>query len=514
MGSQVSVLVAAYDHYQSVSLTPSGTPHPADDGQRSVFSAATAGLTPAAAADRSAFAEIPNDVSRCILECMDLSARVKLSTCSKALGGYIFSKSYLWESIDFGAELSYRQRQLLTDRSVYRLLENVDAKRVTKVLSVRFCGKIQGYSLEPLRGSVVLEDLDLSVHAGTYPQRTGLDDSFVIDLLQSMMPFARPTETNQRKANTSRLFTVRFTNQRNPTRVGDRPMRMHECFNPYSRVRNFMESFDGSLKDRLWADRVPCGHCNCVLVEKIPTDVFESTDASAIRCAQCNTLSCGQKGCKSTCRCQWCYNAFCCVEFKRCGSCNRDACLRCDVLRKCDGPCNRVLCDGCLHVVTCDECGKTFCEECGDSFYCYECDEQFCLSCRDLEWCECCRECFCSTCVSEPLDCSKCQSTFCGWCEKDALRACDACDRLVCGGCDVSPTPCGGCNGLFCCRDMSEKCTTCLEQYCSTCQPLFDPCSLCEKCPTCCTDVSWCSQCEQSFGKQCREVYECRGTFT
>ena len=165
------------------------------------------------------------------------------------------------------------------------------------------------------------------MQAVTYAHRTGLDDSFVIGLLQSMMPFARPTETNQRTAITSRLFTVRFNNQRRPTRVGDRPMRMHECFNPYSQVKKFMESFDGSLKDRLWADRVPCGHCNCVLVEKIPSKVFESTDASAIRCAQCKTFSCGQNGCKSISRCQRCYDDLCCVEVKRCDSCNRDTCL-------------------------------------------------------------------------------------------------------------------------------------------------------------------------------------------
>ena len=188
---------------------------------------------------------------------------------------------------------------------------------------------------------------------------------------------------------------------------------------------------------------------------------------------------------------------------------------QCDVVKQCEGPCSRMLCDGCLDVDTCGECGKSFCEECRNIFFCEGCDEWFCTSCRELMCCDFCYEGFCSTCFSEPLDCSKCERIFCGWCEKDVLRACDACDCLVCDKCDVSPTPCGGCNGLFCCRDLSEKCTTCLEQYCSECAPQgFDPCNLCEKCPTCCTDVSWCSQCEQSFGKECREVYECRGRFT
>ena len=349
MGSQLSVLVV--DDI-SVSLTsPQGTPYHSDD-ERSVNAVVAAASpsddedastrpvypltqltpltppTPKAPTETYALIEIPCDVSRRILESMGLSGRVKLSVCSKTLANSIYSKRYLWATIDFGAELSFKQRSLLTDRSLHRLLENVQAKQITKALSVRRCEKIQGYGLEPLRGSAVIEELDLRVKPSdtAFNGRTGLHDSFVLGLLSSMMPFARPTEASHRTTMTSKLFTIRFNRQRNPDRVEGRPMRMHECFTSYSQVRTWVESFDGSLKDRLWLDRVPCSHCNGVLVEKIPSSIFEGIDASAIRCVQCKQFSCGQNGCKSTSRCQLCLNDLCCVSVKSCDNCNYDIC--------------------------------------------------------------------------------------------------------------------------------------------------------------------------------------------
>ena len=477
---------------------------------------------------RFALIEIPEDVTRSLLTCMDIPSLVKLSVCSKSMAESVYSRSYLWERIDLST-ISYSRRPLLTDRSLHRLLDAVNAKEVTKALSLSHCHKIQGYGLEPLRGSVVLEELDLRVKQwlgldvapdGT----TGLDDGFVSNLLGTMMPIARPTSSNQRSATLSRLFTVRFNSQKKPPTLDGvaTARRIQDCFHSHGQVKKFLEQFDGSLKDRLWIDRVPCGRCDAALVEKIPSEQLEANDASALRCFECKAVSCGQSGCPPTKRCQRCFADLCCVGVEKCEQCRKVSCANCIETRACEG-CKRTLCtDFDCGLLECGHCEKSFCCDCKPMSYCETCGDDYCPDCP-VKFHECfgCCERFCSLCVPDPLSCALCLQAFCNYCDTDFLTQCDGCDKLICKECETLSDPCGGCaksgcKGVFCskCREFSPKFDNCCEEsYCRSCLPNFDICSLCKKCPLCHggeATVSWCSQCGESHGEKCLKVDECR----
>ena len=474
--------------------------------------------------DRFALIEIPEDVTRGLLTCMDVSSLVKLSVCSKSMAESVYSRSYLWERIDLST-LTYSRRPFLTDRSLHRLLEAVNAKEVTKVLSLKRCYTIQGYGLEPLRGSVVLEELDLRVKRGPEPDvapdgTTGLDDGFVSNLLGTMMPIARPTTSNQRSATLSKLFTVRFNSQKKPPTLDGvaTARRIHDCFHSHGQVKKFLEQFDGSLKDRLWIDRVPCGRCDAALVEKIPSEQLEANDASALRCFECKAVSCGQNGCPPTKRCQRCFDDLCCTGVEKCEKCLLVSCANCIETRACEGSCKRTLCtDFDCGLFDCGHCEKNFCDDCKPMSYCDTCGEYYCPDCP-VEVQECWCGYFCTKCVPDPLGCAWCSQTFCSDCDTDYLTQCDGCDKLICQECETLSDPCGGCaksgcKGVFCskCREISPKFDNCCEEkYCCSCLPNLDICSLCQKCPLCCSAVSWCSQCDSWHGEKCLKVDECR----
>lgn len=465
--------------------------------------------------NRLVLIEIPDDVTRCLLTSLSLSSLVKLSVCSKTLAESVYSRSYLWEKIDLET-LSYRQRQALNDRSLHRLLKAVNAKEVTKSLSIRYCTNIQGFGLEPLRGSHVLEELDLrKKHQGVI-NGTGLEESFVLSLLKTMMPFARPNHDNCRSGMTSRLFTIRFNAQKKPPLVNgvNTANRIQDCFHLYGEVKKFFDSFDGSLKDRLWIDRVSCSHCDTPIVEKIPSAQFETKEASALRCFECSKISCGQNECPSTKRCQKCFSDLCCARIDTCDKCRITMCSSCYGIEKCQGQCSRNLCECCCSVLDCDYCNKSFCEECKDLMFCHKCDKFFCPECVEVSPCgdgygDCW---FCSQCIPDPNECSRCESVFCTDCDPDELALCDGCDKLVCIYCEDLSDPCGGCKGMFCskCREISPKYDCCDEQYCHSCLPNFEECSLCRKCSLCCSDLSECSKCTSWYGDKCVKVDGCR----
>lgn len=67
-----------------------------------------------------------------------------------------------WESLDFG-DIEKSLAAKLTDDIVHMVLNCIDAKTRLKTLKMAGCVNITGIGLEPLRGSAVLELLDLSL---------------------------------------------------------------------------------------------------------------------------------------------------------------------------------------------------------------------------------------------------------------------------------------------------------------------------------------------------------------
>lgn len=66
-----------------------------------------------------------------------------------------------WEQIDVGVLMGREKASTLTDGELGGILTCINAKSVVKRLSLTFCTNIDGSGLEPLRGSSILEQVDL-----------------------------------------------------------------------------------------------------------------------------------------------------------------------------------------------------------------------------------------------------------------------------------------------------------------------------------------------------------------
>ena len=127
---------------------------------------------------------IPVDIMVRISIFLKLSCRIRLASTSKTLQKLIFQDCVpLWREINF-KDLPYPKKQSLTDEMLASLLIRVNAKSVTRTINLTRCGGIQGTGLEPLRGSEVLETLDMTE---AYQQRIDLDT--VLSILRTMIPF-------------------------------------------------------------------------------------------------------------------------------------------------------------------------------------------------------------------------------------------------------------------------------------------------------------------------------------
>ena len=75
-------------------------------------------------------------------------------------------KSYDWDFIDF-EDIAKDLAERLTDSDIGGLLACIDAVNTVMTLKLRGCTSITGHGLEPLRGSLVLKKLDLSLAGST-----------------------------------------------------------------------------------------------------------------------------------------------------------------------------------------------------------------------------------------------------------------------------------------------------------------------------------------------------------
>ena len=117
--------------------------------------------------------------------------RLLLAECSPSVAAFIGGSSSLWQRISFGAA-----GELLTDAGLAALLDRVGALQHTVVLSLQGCTKITGQGLSSLRGSVVLEELDL--RTVPHGQESHLDTASIANVLETMLPLHPDDDLGQR----------------------------------------------------------------------------------------------------------------------------------------------------------------------------------------------------------------------------------------------------------------------------------------------------------------------------
>ena len=258
-----------------------------------------------------------------------------------------------WEILDF-VDIPLSLASRLTDDDLDAILKCIDAKNNLKRLNLTHCFSIAGQGLEPLRGSVVLEKLDLGlVRQMQLPQAftdLQLSEEVVYNILNDILEvqgnvFQRlqlPMTWSNHGGRKS-YPSERLTNLLASVSTDDQSCAfLNEnnlcAYFGYNDSKSLMQQYDDNDLGRDKTDRCfgcsysgefdMCTHCNKVECyecnDEWDMDTCNGDECNIVTCGDCRDE--GVHNCASSCDNEWC-NA-------RCGDCRfrecRDGTLDCD----------------------------------------------------------------------------------------------------------------------------------------------------------------------------------------
>ena len=273
-------------------------------------------------------------------------------------------------------------------------------------LKLTGCVNITGAGLDPLRGSVVLEKIDLSLVAEHKSPVLDLEPliscEHVLPILDSIVG---------REGNAMRRL--------------DFP----ESWRRAGNITAGNTAFDAFL-----------GRCN---------EIFERRN---ITCPKCDQLV------HETETCSWfplperhVYEMRYGIQSFTCYSCTKNFCHSCEgedgnfLLLYCEF-CNKDYCGECKSIELCEKCNDHYCKECKSMEECEGCDGFYCGDCQSITkcgaspWGRHCNAKICDSCADE--GCDVCKIPFCNACSN--LLRCDSCGGRKCADCIQSD------EALFC----------------------------------------------------------------
>ena len=338
--------------------------------------------------------------------------------------------------LDFG-DLEKELAMRLTDQDLGSILNCIGAKDNLKKLKLTNCRGIIGHGLAPLRQSVVIEQIDLSL-VGKFesPILEGdilLSESGTLPILQSIVDMEG-----------SVLKLIVF------------PQSWSAAADTVSQpLRQFIESYEQHLD----AQRFCCAseRCGRSIINRADNvhDSWISTHNNTTRqletCYECGDMSCRE-----------CSDDFI-LDITHCDQCKKAFCQKCVPEAYCENEChyNGPFCSGCKPSTTCSNCEYTFCQDCGVD-KCDVCEDGVCEGCqmRDRDTLRTCANCDRKLCYS----CCKVQ--FCGGYE---------CCEVICYDCQPEDWECEWCSDhdeFYDYRAPKVKCSNCFKQsrtHCCRC---------------------------------------------
>jgi len=278
-----------------------------------------------------------------------------------------------WDILDF-EKIEKGLAAKLTDDHIEKLLLCIDAVNNVKRLKLANCTKITGSGLEPLRGSLVIEQIDLSLVGAhespmLYPEPP-ISCDHVLPILDSII---------EREG--SALMHLQF------------PAKWREEPSTESEFHAFIMRYN-----QMWEDR------------------------DAIRCLECNKLLPAVA------------NRWICIRetnrqfygnhFNTCYGCLKHYCYICEI----DG-------EDISALIACHTCDRDYCVDCTKMHLCLSCSSSSCNNCYNFE-CHKCNEKFCSKCV-ENNHCVDCNTVLCPDCgiDEDGELCCELCSQSCCTDC-------------------------------------------------------------------------------
>lgn len=325
------------------------------------------------------------------------------------------------DKLDFG-EIDEEFASKLTDDDLADILLSIDAVNTLKMLKLIGCVDISGVGLEPLRGSSVLQQIDLSTSdqassmatnedffAPNYPWCFALSEDAIVPILDSII-------SKHDKSLKHVQFPLFWRN------------------NKRGLLTEFMERYNLVQNNRTCA----CTKCR---------DGFQASE-------EYPWMNHTNKSSK-----YWGLQKYTCYE------CLMHVCYECET-PFCKS-CEKMFCGDCCSTRYCDSCGMASCSNCDDLLKCDECEERFCSDCGDVRTCECCNQTRCFECALH-YTCESCGTmSNCVECAHvDNVQWCDFCEEGHCNDCRLKVykegnLDCKGCRSLLLPRIMQEKDSLC-----------------------------------------------------
>ena len=332
-----------------------------------------------------------------------------------------------WSTLDFGdieKDLAIR----LSDRDIKAVLLSIDAVNKLKTLKLTNCIKITGAGLEPLRGSTMIEQIDLSLvekhQSPDLKPPPPISCEFVLPILDSIieregcslrhLQFPYVWREEGRRRNNDDENSVQFD--------------------------QFIRRYNSTLLNR-------GGNLGVISCQKCDRNVVRENENHWIE------LSGHRFGSQNYTCCE-CLGYYCVVCEDRwlvyCERCECRLCKDCQSTFYCT-ECREYYCVDCKDFIECSVCNASYsCKDCRAWWVCCKCERRFCDGNGNSCWddaggthCDDCQKLCCDNCVQEsgwPSRCECCAREFCDDCNEkktgmDALRKCKSCDEYSCGEC-------------------------------------------------------------------------------
>ena len=294
----------------------------------------------------------------------------------------ILSDAKLWETLDFG-DIDWSLARRLKDDGLEDILTITDAVHNAKCIKLTGCTKIFGTGLSPLRGSIVLKQLDLGLvgqhNSPNLRPQPWISVNIVVPILTSII---------NEEGNTLMHLTL-------PKKWRD------------NRQEGTLSAFLRSYNEVLVSRTIKCTKCNLSIsdVESFQGHLYHDPGVEwyAPWYGLTNDLCC--KCLKYYCNSCEIEDGEQCLNY--CVSCERDYCQLCVPTHRC-GLCAECYCNGCVDgLPACEECDMAFCKDCEPDVKCACVNKVLCGGCAEdsthsCKW-EGCEEVYCSNCEDDHL---------------------------------------------------------------------------------------------------------------
>ncbi len=352
------------------------------------------------------------------------------------------------ENLDFG-DVEKSLAVKINDAHLVQVLFCFDAVNKVKKIRLTHCININGAGLWPLRGSTVVEQIDLSVvtrhkspklwkklqirrelHFNLWRDTSVVRtlDSIIsqegnaLKHLQLHWSWRELGEYSYWRPNNVDQLIMRYNNMLESRGIVSCSMCTINL--PARAVR--IDDMSVQLSFNKWAQIDAAQHHTCLTCLRNYCDECVTTENNAANemdileyCHDCEGFQC--QDCRKKDYCERCGRIFCAGT--------------CGALKDCTG-CPGKVCSRCSFESTCVRCNSIYCGECRDVSECNICLRHWCRDCLPSTQCD--HECginICDECISK-RKCDQCNSSFCGNCR--SISECKMCKQRCCSDCDPS----------------------------------------------------------------------------